>query len=96
MKKVILFFIIPVATTIISCNNEQQSVKTAAIDSTLTLPVGFTASVFADSLGSARHLAFDKNGDLYVRLGGLKNGHGTVRLKDTNNDGVADSAFRFR
>lgn len=96
MKNFILFFIISVAVTVISCNNDkQQTITTASIDTTLTLPTGFKASVFADSLGSARHLAFDKNGDLYVRLGGLKNGHGIVRLRDSNKDGVADNILGF-
>jgi hypothetical protein len=32
----------------------------------LTLPSGFCASVFADNLGHARHLAVAANGDVYV------------------------------
>ena len=95
MKYFIPLLILFIVTTI-SCNNEkQQAINTAAIDSTLTLPPGFTASIFADSLGSARHMAFDNNGDIFVRLAGLKNGHGIIRLKDTNKDGVADSISGF-
>ena len=32
----------------------------------LTLPPGFCASVFADNLGRARHLAIAPSGDVYV------------------------------
>ncbi len=96
MKYFIQSILILLVATCLSCNNEkQQSLSTSAIDSTLTLPDGFSASIFADSLGSARHMAFDKNGDIYVRLAGLKNGHGIVRLRDTNKDGVADSISGF-
>ena len=93
MKYVNLFFVMLIVATV-SCNNEkkQEAQATPAImDSTLKLPEGFSASVFADTLGSARHIAFNSNGDIFVRLGGMKNGMGIIRLRDTNNDGVADS-----
>jgi glucose/arabinose dehydrogenase len=97
MKYFIPCLIFCIIVTTLSCNNgnEKQQTPKAAIDTTLKLPDGFTASVFADSLGSARHIAFDDDGDIYVRLGGLKNGHGIVRLRDTNKDGVADSISGF-
>src|SRR5579862_9683544 len=90
-------FILIVAGTI-SCNSgnngttekPQQATATASPDTSLKLPEGFSAAIFADNLGSARHIAFS-NGDVFVRLGGMKNGHGILRLRDTNNDGVADS-----
>lgn len=74
---------------------KQETVSIAHQDSSIKLPGGFVASVFADSLGSARHIAINNNGDLYVKLGGLKNGHGILRLRDTNHDGVADSIYGF-
>jgi hypothetical protein len=65
--------------------------STAAADNvTLKLPAGFNAVVFADGLGSARHLSVNANGDVYVKLGRLKNGSGIYRLRDTNGDGKAD------
>lgn len=89
----------------ISCNNNsqqttqkeatQQTTVIAHPDSSLKLPGGFTASIFADSLGSTRHIAINSNGDLYVKLGGLKDGHGILRLRDTNNDGATDSITGF-
>ncbi|HEX7583204.1 MAG TPA: cytochrome C, partial [Prolixibacteraceae bacterium] len=56
----------------------------------LKLPEGFSALVFADSLGQARHLAVNSNGDVYVSLNHLKNGGGIVCLRDQNKDGRAD------
>jgi glucose/arabinose dehydrogenase len=82
-----------------SCNNEDKNAETTAaaaeIDSTITVPQGFSASVFADSVGKARHIVINSNGDLYVKLEDLKNGTGIVRLKDTNNDGKADESTSF-
>jgi len=68
----------------------------------LTLPAGFCASVFADNLGRARHLAVAPSGDVYVNTWSssyteLKNAPGgyLVALRDTNRDGKADQIERF-
>ena len=68
----------------------------------LTLPPGFCASVFADNLGRARHLAIAPSGDVYVNTWSssyteLKNAPGgyLVALRDTNRDGKADQVERF-
>lgn len=34
----------------------------------LTLPAGFCATIFADSIGGARHLVVAPNGDVFVAL----------------------------
>lgn len=77
--------------TLIVKKNQHQLLDNNAI----TIPSGFKATVFADSLGSARHLAVNTNGDVYVKLARPKNGHGIVRLKDTNGDGIADTRSGF-
>ncbi len=64
-------------------------------NNTITIPAGFKATVFADSLGSARHLAVTPNGNVYVKLRAVKNGKGIIRLKDTNGDGIADERSGF-
>ena len=68
----------------------------------LTLPAGFCATVFADSLGHARHMAVAANGDVYVNTwsGGYYNtkapaGGFVIALRDTNRDGRADRVQRF-
>lgn len=55
----------------------------------LFLPGSFEAVVVADSVGRARHLAVDDNGDIYVKLR-VPNPKGIAALRDTTNDGKAD------
>jgi len=73
-----------------------------ACDSSLTLPAGFCATVFADSLGHTRHIAVAANGDVYINTTparGVGNsvhpGGVLVALRDTNHDGHADVITRF-
>jgi glucose/arabinose dehydrogenase len=67
----------------------------------LAVPPGFCASVFADGLGHARHLAVAPNGDVYVNTwsspaAGAKDAPGAiVALRDANGDGRADLIQRF-
>ncbi|MXV50988.1 sorbosone dehydrogenase [Pedobacter sp. HMF7647] len=58
----------------------------------LTLPAGFKASVVADKLGKARHIAFNSKGDLFVKLDRSKNG-GIVMLKSNGNSFEQTPAF---
>jgi glucose/arabinose dehydrogenase len=68
----------------------------------ITLPAGFCATVFADSVGHARHIAVASNGDVYVNTwsGSYYNDKTRpdgflVALRDTNHDGRADIIVRF-
>lgn len=61
----------------------------------LQLPQGFSASIFYDNLGRARHLSVAPNGDVFVKLSRLKDGKGIYKLTDANQDGVAESAVGF-
>lgn len=64
----------------------------------LLLPDHFEAVVVADSLGRARHLTVNTNGDIYVKLtfNDVMHGNGgTVGLRDANNDGKADIITYF-
>ncbi|HUF65624.1 MAG TPA: PQQ-dependent sugar dehydrogenase [Gemmatimonadaceae bacterium] len=68
----------------------------------LTLPAGFCATIFADSVGSARHLVVAPNGDVFVAIqrGRANTFAATIRpgalaLRDTNGDGIADIRERF-
>ncbi len=86
------------ALLLAGCSPSNSSVKQSAsqfIDSTLTLPGGFTAYVVAENLGHGRHIAVNDNGDIYVSLSNLKNKNGIVGLRDTNGDGNADSIAYF-
>jgi glucose/arabinose dehydrogenase len=69
----------------------------------LTLPQGFCATVFADSVGHARHMTVAPNGAVYVNTWSGKYygndrphiGGFLVALRDTSKDGRADQIVRF-
>jgi glucose/arabinose dehydrogenase len=69
----------------------------------ITLPDGFCATVFADTIGHARDIAVASNGDVYVNTwsgryygGGPPHPGGfLIALRDTNSDGKADIVKRF-
>jgi glucose/arabinose dehydrogenase/mono/diheme cytochrome c family protein len=72
-------------------------------DSGLILPAGFCATVFADGIGHARHLAVSPNGIVYVNTwSGRYYGNDVphaggflVALQDTHGSGKADLNQRF-
>ena len=61
----------------------------------LVLPDGFEATVFAEGVGAARHLAVNDNGDVYVKLRYPNKSGENVALRDTTNDGKADIVTYF-
>ncbi len=74
-------------------------------DGGITLPDGFCATVFADSVGGARHVAVAPNGDVFVALqspqrrGANESGRtpagGILALRDQDGDGRADVRETF-
>lgn len=61
----------------------------------LILPAGFEALVVADSIGPARHLVVNENGDIYVKLKRSYETGGIAALRDTTGDGKADIIKTF-
>jgi len=68
----------------------------------MTLPAGFTATLFAAGLPTPRHIAVNSNGDVYVSLrsGAAKfratdEPGGIAALRDSDGDGVADETRIF-
>lgn len=68
----------------------------------LSLAAGFCATIFADSIGHARHIVVAANGTVYVNTWSgpyyqapPHEGGFLVALRDTNNDGRADVIARF-
>ena len=56
---------------LISCTDNTSVYEVPATDPDnggLILPQGFGALVVADSVGPARHLAVNTNGDIYIKL----------------------------
>lgn len=61
----------------------------------LMLPENFEAVVVADSVGPARHLAVNDNGDIYIKLRASYPDGSNVVLRDEDNDGKADILKKF-
>lgn len=64
----------------------------------ISLPPGFTATIYADGLDRPRHIAVRDNGDVFVTLrsGGGAAGQGhVVAMRDGDGDGRADEVERF-
>jgi len=101
MKNLSLLMVICLLLILNSCKEgskekeQKEETTTAAGATNITLPDGFSSVVMADSLGRARHITVNSNGDVYVKLEEVKDGKGILRLRDTNNDGVADSITGF-
>src|SRR6185295_3945616 len=93
MIRIFLFLVI---TGFIQCNTKTNLPKGDPGNGGLFLPSNFQAVVVADSIGPARHIAVNDNGDIYVKLSHSKKGEGgSVALRDINKDGKADSIVYF-
>jgi glucose/arabinose dehydrogenase len=66
-----------------------------AAQADIVIPAGFNSTTVAKSLGRARHLVVNSNGDIYIKLERLKNGKGIIRLRDKNGDGKIDDTTGF-
>ncbi len=71
-------------------NGNKDSLSFDSDNDGLKLPDGFRVVQVADNIGAARHIAIRDNGDLYVALNAIHDGHSIVALRDTTGDGVAD------
>jgi glucose/arabinose dehydrogenase/mono/diheme cytochrome c family protein len=84
-------------------DTETKSQACPGDDSGLKLPPGFCATIFADEVGHARHMAFAPNGVLYVNTwSGEYYGNDTphaggflVALQDKSGTGKASAVERF-
>ncbi len=87
--RLIFYCLVPIVFFLASCQ-EKGLPPPDPDNGGLVLPGGFDAVVVADSVGKARHLAVDDDGDVYVKLRyPLPEGE-NVALRDTDNDGHAD------
>ena len=93
------------STLLVQCNTvknepggQPELPKGDAGNAGLFLPDSFEAVAVVDSIGRARHLAVNDNGDIYVKLSyndAMHGKGGTVALRDENNDGKADIIAYF-
>jgi glucose/arabinose dehydrogenase len=77
-----LFLCVVILVLLFSCITKSSDINQADPK----VPDGFNMNVIADRLGNCRHLAVNTNGDLYIKLGSLKEGNGILVLR--NNHGV--------
>ena len=83
---------------LLQCSKPLELPKGDADNGGLFIPEGFEAVVVVDSIGRARHIAVNDNGDIYVKLtfnDAMHGRGGTVGLRDNNNDGKADTIAYF-
>ena len=80
------------------CSRPTELPKADPDNGGLFLPEKFEALVVVDSIGRARHIAVNDNGDIYAKLtfnDAMHGAGGTVGLRDTNADGKADTIAYF-
>lgn len=76
--------------------DQDQSTDTPmAIDTGITLPDGFRATVFGDDLGNVRHIVVRDDGTVYAAMTRSASGQGVVALRDNDGDGTADDTAYF-
>lgn len=90
IKNAVLIILATVFTVACSKTSSTENINFSNDNGGLTLPDGFQASVVTDSLGRARHITVDDNGDLYIVLRNPKDGNGIAAVRDANNDGESD------
>ncbi|WP_153798648.1 PQQ-dependent sugar dehydrogenase [Foetidibacter luteolus] len=72
-----------------------NAVKADADNAGLKLPPGFGALIAAQGITAARHIAATPQGDIYVKLGGLKDGKSIYLLHDADGDGKTETLTGF-
>ncbi|MFZ9243154.1 MAG: hypothetical protein ACO295_08125, partial [Sediminibacterium sp.] len=83
MKKIQNFLLLSIL--MMACTAKAQD------NAGLRLPAGFSATLFANNIGSSRHIAITPSGVVFAKLNAPnKDGKSIIRLAYANNDGVAD------
>jgi len=94
-KPSLMLAVMMVCISFTTYTSENELPKGDSDNGGLSLPGDFEALVVAESVGSARHLAVNQNGDIYVKLRRVPANGGNVALRDTNRDGKADLIQNF-
>src|SRR5882724_1162841 len=101
MKSITFLFMALLLSAVTMANDSTKVKKSGAIRSYvednggITLPSGFKATVLADNLGGARHMAVNKSGVVFVKLERARQGKSILRLQDADGDGVAENISGF-
>ncbi|UII20990.1 PQQ-dependent sugar dehydrogenase [Fulvivirga ligni] len=96
MRKILLFIFLalPVAMTL-AAHNEPGDKDKPSKKAELKMPAGFTASIMAENIGQARHIAVTQSGQVYVKLNRPVNGKGILLLDDKDKDGTMETVMSF-
>jgi glucose/arabinose dehydrogenase len=82
------------AVILAGCMKDKPAETTSPTsDAGLKVPDGFSANIVADDLGKVRHITVTPKGEIYARLGGLKDGKGTLLLTATDGKYAIKSSF---
>lgn len=100
---IVFFLIDPIASARSQTNSGKETPSCPTDDTGLTLPAGFCATVFAEGIGHARHMAVAPSGVVYVNTwSGRYYGNATphaggflVALQDKTGAGKAEVIERF-
>jgi glucose/arabinose dehydrogenase len=74
-------------------DNAATTKRVNIADAGLTLPQGFSATIIAENISGARHMAVTPQGDIYVHLARPKDGHGIIELHDNGNTASIKTSF---
>lgn len=88
---VLLLSLIPASAQAQAVQQGRGKARCAPDNGGITLPAGFCATIFADSVPGPRHLLVSPNGDVFVAL----QSGGVMSLRDHDGDGVADERHKF-
>lgn len=102
-KRIALWLVVPLILLRLQGAHAASSTNCPETTASITLAPGFCASVFADNIGHARHLAVSPSGVVYVNTWSgtyynsdpIPPGGFLVALKDTKHKGIADVVKRF-
>lgn len=63
---------------------DTTSKRSAGAADGITVPQGFSVSTVAENLGNVRHISVSSKGDIYAKLGKLKDGKGILKIPGGN------------
>ena len=92
------FFVLLSLAVLLNACGDKSKIKLPEPDPNnagLTLPEGFGAIVTVDNVGRGRHIAVNDNGDLYVKLREVRDGHGILAFRDNDGNGIMDEHKGF-
>lgn len=89
------FLFLLLALSLYRCHSGSELPLSDPDNGGLFLPDNFEALVVTDSIGRTRHIVVHENGDIYAQLNNSEDGKGTIGLRDTDQDGKADSIVHF-